>query len=258
MTLSGIYVIPHGDEIISGKDSEASTLNSLISGLASVDISETIVIISPHGLRVSESVAVINTEWLHGDMVISGRRLRRRYRVNRELADEIANVMQGFTRSATFITASGPKSVFPLDFGSLIPLSFFSPEKVVAIGQPRISHRGKLVEFGEALGRVTDNYHGNVSVILSADQAHTHASDGPYGYSDKAGVYEASVMKALSENDFSSLMEMSDSLIEEAKPDSFWNMLILKGLVESTARKMQYDFGYVEHYFGMMLAHSIS
>lgn len=257
MVLSSVYVIPHGDEIISKKNAEAARLNSLISDLSSGDTSDTMVILSPHGLRISDSVAVINTEWLHGDLVISGLRLRRKYRVHRDLANQIANLMDGFTRSATFITTGGPKSVFPLDFGSLIPLSFFSPERVVAIGQPRIANREKLVEFGKLLGNALISFPGNVSVIFSADQAHTHASDGPYGYSPKAKLYEEAIRAALTETNFSYLMKMSEDTIDEAKPDSFWNMLILSGLLESTGKMMQYDFGYVEHYFGMMLAHSI-
>ncbi len=258
MVLSSVYVIPHGDEIISRKNADAATLNSLISDLSSRDTSDTIVILSPHGLRITDSVAVISTEWLRGDLVISGIRLRRKYRVNLDLARQISSLMEGFTRSATFITTGGPKSVFPLDFGSLIPLSFFSPETVVAIGQPRIKNRDKLVEFGRLLGDTLANFPKDVSVIFSADQAHTHAQDGPYGYSPKAKLYDETIRRSLSENDFSSLMDIMDDTIDDAKPDSFWNMLILSGLLESTGKIMQFDFGYVEHYFGMMLAHSIT
>ena len=256
MTLSNVYVIPHGDELIDVPDQESRKMQDMIRSLSRSDGSETVVILSPHGIRISDSVGVVTTEYSKGDQVFGRKRVRRRFRNDISLATEIAGSIPGFTRSVSFITSSGPKSEFPLDFGTLIPLSFFKPERVVLIGQPRVRDREKLMRFGRALySAVSDRDYG-VSVIFSADQAHTHARDGPYGFSESAAEYESIVVCAIKSNDFSSLSKITDKMIDEAKPDSFWNMMILKGFIEASRISLVYDFNYVEHYFGMLLAHS--
>ncbi len=256
MTLSKVYVIPHGDELIDPPNPESEKMRNMIRNLSRADHSKTIVILSPHGIRVSESIGVVTTECSRGGQVFGTKRIRREYRNDVALATEIADSMPGFTRSVSFITSSGPKSEFPLDFGSLIPLSFFKPERVVLIGQPRIHDRGKLVKFGKALYSAVSHRNYAVSVIFSADQAHTHSRDGPYGYSESAAEYENTVIGAIKTNDFSSISEITDQVIESAKPDSFWNMMILKGFTEAGRISLIHDFNYVERYFGMLLAHS--
>lgn len=256
MVLSKIYIIPHGDEIIERKNPEAEKMNALITALAAQETAETMVVLSPHGIRISDSVGVINTSYLHGDLVIGGHRIRRNFSVDRILADKISASVPGFTRSVSFITSSGPKSVFPLDFGSLIPVSFFGPESMVAIGQPRISNRERLWEFGRTLYSIVESHSNTVSVIFSADQAHTHSREGPYGFSELATEYEGKVKRAIETNSFDTLMKIPQSMIDSAKPDSFWNMIILGGFIQESKLRMHLDFGYVEHYFGMILAHS--
>ena len=44
-------------------------------------------------------------------------------------------------------------------------------------------------------------------------------------------------------------------MISEAKPDSYWNMVILKGFLKNSGMRMVLDYHYVENYFGMLLAH---
>lgn len=254
MTLEHVYVIPHGDEIIERTSDGGNELFRRITGFGNRDSSETLVIISPHGLRIGGSVGIINTEYLKADLELKTTRISRTYHTDRETARQITTG-DGFAREVTFITSSGPKSIFPLDFGSVIPLHFFGERNVVSIGQPRVWDKERLVKFGHDLSQVLKDSPRKISLIISADQAHTHSSSGPYGYAPESSTYEDLVDKCVRDSDLSPLLPLSSEFVDRAKPDSYWNMLILKGVMDNTGLKSFLDYHYVEEYFGMLLAH---
>ena len=56
---------------------------------------------------------------------------------------------------------------------------------------------------------------------------------------------------------FEDLYKIEQEIIDTGKPDSFWNLMVMYGILQASGRKMRLDYHYVEIYFGMMLAHSI-
>lgn len=256
MVLDRVYLLPHGDEIIDQPDADSEEMHRVIRSVARGDRSDAVVIISPHGLRLSKNVSLINTERFHGVFELKTRRLDRMFRNYRPLTEQILNNAAEYTEEAGFITSSGEKSVFPMDFGALIPLDFFNDRPIVYAGQPRIFDIPFLEGFGRQLYHIIESHRAGISLIISADQAHTHSSSGPYGYSDKAAPYEETVIQCISSNNFDPLRQMDRNIIEGAKPDSYWNMIILAGLLSESKRRLEFDFHYVEEYFGMICAHS--
>lgn len=256
MALENIYIIPHGDELIEHPNQESRIMSKTIEEVASDDTSDVKVVISPHGLRLSRGIGIIATEYFHQYLKLSNRVFRGKIKNEKALAKKIAGTCNEVAEEINFITSEGEKSIFPLDFGTIIPLSFFNHSPVVSIGQPRFNDHEILIRFGKSLFSSIESYDKKVSVIFSADQAHTHSNDGPYGYSQEASEYDEKVIECIKRNDFSPLMLLSDEYIERAKPDSYWNLLILNGMLTAAGRKMTFDYYYVERYFGMMLAHS--
>ncbi len=256
MTIGNVYVIPHGDEIFDQPNKESVELFHKIKDITSSDDSETLVVISPHGLRLSKSIAVLNTEFLVADLQLKTKKLTAEYRTDRDLAKAIIDGSE-ISQEVSFITSSGALSRFTLDFGSVIPLQFFNQKSLVAIGQPRIWDKEMLQDFGRTLSRVLGNCRKKVSIIISADQAHTHDAVGPYGYSEKSAEYEDMIENCFRNSDFSPLTELTEDFVDKAKPDSYWNMLILKGLMEETGLRSVLDYHYIEVYFGMLLGHMV-
>lgn len=254
MTLENVYIIPHGDEIIDQPNRQSIELFEKIREITDGDSSETILIISPHGLRLSKSIGVINTEFLVADLALKTRKLEAEYVTDRALVKSILEKSE-VSQEVSFITSSGPLSRFTLDFGTVIPLHFFKQKKLVAIGQPRIWDREMLQNFGRIIAKVAKNSENRISVVISADQAHTHEVSGPYGYSEASAEYEEMIEKCFRESDFRPLLNLTEDFVDRAKPDSYWNMLILKGIMEETGMKTVLDYHYVEIYFGMLLAH---
>jgi len=254
MVLKGVYVIPHGDEIIDLPSRGSRKIRNEIETMARRDTSETLVIISPHGLRLRRHISMINTERLSSLIKTEKYDLRNIYQTDRKLASVILDEERDYVEEVQFVTSSGDLSSFPIDFGTAIPLFFFGARKVVAMGQLRTSDRSFLERFGESLARLAQDYPGDISIILSADQAHAHSPDGPYGYSEKAKEYDSIIVDAMETSRYDRLNSISDEFIAEAKPDSYWNMLILKGIVDQTGGKMKVLYYYVEKYFGMLAA----
>lgn len=256
MSLYRVYLLPHGDEIIDQPNQEAKTMNKVISNLTNDDDSDALVILSPHGVRLSKSIAIVNTERFCGSFRLKTRELRRTLLNERSLTNTILEIAGNESEEVGFITSQGDKSVFPLDFGTLIPLHFFSDKPIVYIGQSRLYDRGRLLAFGEHLYRGINEYSGKVSIVISADQAHTHSSNGPYGYSEEAAKYEEIVIECIRSNDYTPLLDLSEERVSRAKPDSYWNLVVLSSILRNSNKRLIMDYHYVESYFGMLCAHA--
>ncbi|MGP6239483.1 hypothetical protein ACNF40_03580 [Cuniculiplasma sp. SKW4] len=256
MVLKRIYMIPHGDEIIDMPNEESKKMNHAISELAGNDDSDVIIILSPHGINLSKNIGIINTERFQSNTNLKSVHLNDYWVNERRLCEKIISECNDIGEEVRYVTYSGEESVFPMDFGTSIPLNFFKKRSVVLIGQSRKVDRKSQKEFGKRIGKIIMAYDRNVSVIFSADQSHTHSPDGPYGYSDQADIYEDKLKKCIEMNDYREMEELNESVIDRAKPDSFWNILVMAGLLEVSKRSMKFVYGYVERYFGMFLAAS--
>lgn len=253
MSIENVYVIPHGDEIITRPNHESEIMFSSIRENTKNDKSEVILIISPHSVRLSNGIGIIHTENVSCYYEMDNFILKERRKVERKLAEKIS---ENFSEAVLvdFVTSSGDLSDFPEDFGSAIPLYFFKGRSVVIIGQPRISDRNLLIKFGQILHSVLDKYEKRVTVIFSADQAHTHNKSGPYGYSSEAKEYDNMIQEIFEKNRVYKIRDVVDEIIEKAKPDSYWNMVILSGFMEGNNYQSKKIYYYLEKYFGMMFS----
>ena len=256
MSLNRVYIIPHGDEILDLPNRESMEMHDAIEKVTAGDDSGTVVIISPHGLKLGNHVSVLSTEFFSGYYRLKTMNIRKKYLNNRILASAIVK-SSDLAEEASFVTSSGPLSRFPLDFGTLIPLQFFRQKKIVVMGQPRIWELEKLTEFGKKLARVCMNQEEKISIIISADQAHCHSPDGPYGFAEESVAYEKIIEECTMKSDFGMLYSIKKEFVNKAKPDSYWNMLIFDGIMRETEMRSVMDFHYVQYYFGMMLAHLV-
>ena len=256
MSLNRVYIIPHGDEILDLPNRESMEMHDAIEKVTAGDDSGTVVIISPHGLKLGNHVSVLSTEFFSGYYRLKTMTIRKKYLNNRILASAIVK-SSDLAEEASFVTSSGPLSRFPLDFGTLIPLQFFRQKKIVVMGQPRIWELEKLTEFGKKLVRVCMNQEEKISIIISADQAHCHSPDGPYGFAEESVAYEKIIEECTMKSDFGMLYSIKKEFVNKAKPDSYWNMLIFDGIMKESEMRSLMDFHYVQYYFGMMLAHLV-
>jgi aromatic ring-opening dioxygenase LigB subunit len=220
---------------------------------------DTIIILTPHGIRIDGamciSVSVRAAGGLGPDVTVD-------FEVDQPLAEALAaaSVAEGVpVARCIYGASSGPGSCIPLDWGAIIPLRHmghtYQPKpKVVVVCPSRSLSLEQMVAFGRAIAKVAAQSTRRVALIASADQGHAHAADGPYGLDPAAAEYDRQMCEAVRENDLMRLLRIDMDLVEAAKPDSLWQMLVLQGALELKPMRGELLSYEVPTYFGMMCA----
>jgi aromatic ring-opening dioxygenase LigB subunit len=136
---------------------------------------------------------------------------------------------------------------FPLDWGTEVPLEFLRPPRIVVVAPARDRPLEEHLGLGEAISALP----GRVALVASADNGHAHDPDGPYGFDPAAADYDARLQEILASDqlDFLALAE----LVEPAKADSLWQLLVLQGAVGESARADVLAYA-APTYYGMLVA----
>jgi len=149
-------------------------------------------------------------------------------------------------------------AVAPMDWGVLIPLWFMGgrhepPLPVVVMAPARDLSAEAHVRAGAAVAAAARASGRRVAFVASADHGHAHKADGPYGYHSNARVYDDLVCELVAQDRLDGLMEIPRALVEEAKADSWWQMLMLRGATGDgwRGRLISYE---APTYFGMLTA----
>jgi aromatic ring-opening dioxygenase LigB subunit len=139
----------------------------------------------------------------------------------------------------------------PLDGGALVPLWFLQRTPVVLVSPARDRSWDEHVRAGAALARATGRR--RIALIASADHGHAHDADGPYGFDAAAAEYDGRIVELVEANRLERLLYLEPSLVERAKADSLWQLLMLHGAVGDgyDAELLAYER---PTYYGMLCA----
>lgn len=273
MTLLYSCIAPHGGEIIPELASKSMLHKFSPTREAMKTMGKkirkarphTIVIASPHNLRVWKRIAVVTTEHSSGSLKGAGTSsVSLQARCDRTFAKKIVQDSEKAriqTVGVNYGTAEGPASDMQMDWGTLVPLWFAlgqkkknKPEIVIVAPSREIPLRMNF-RFGQLLGRIMKKETRKRFVfIASADQAHAHSRSGPYGFSPAAATYDKTVADYIRSNTLGKIMGFDPRFVEEAKPDSLWQMTMLAGVtnvVPSSSSLLSYE---APTYYGMACA----
>jgi aromatic ring-opening dioxygenase LigB subunit len=149
-------------------------------------------------------------------------------------------------------------SVAPMDWGVLIPLWFMGgrndpPLPLVVITPARDLSAADHVQAGAVIAAAAKASGLRVAFIASADHGHAHDPEGPYGYHPDARTYDELIVELVRDDRLDCLSEIPIELVEQAKADSWWQMLMLHGATASgwRGRLISYE---APTYFGMLTA----
>jgi aromatic ring-opening dioxygenase LigB subunit len=268
MGVVGACIAPHGAEAIpelAGAMLEgfAETRKGMLrlAGEVAKVIPETIVLATPHSLRLDGVVGVIMTEFTEGSLDGNGKQVRLHCECDRQLANEILKTARLRTLSVVGVgygTSEGPASCMPMDWGTLIPLWFLldrsKPAKIVMITPSREIPLENLVDFGRIIAESAERSHRRIFFVASADQGHAHNSDGPYGFNPASKEYDRMVINAVQSNNLRPLLNLSHQFVEDAKPDSLWQLAMLEGVLQTVPMKAVMISYQVPTYFGLLCA----
>jgi len=274
MPLVYACIAPHGGETIEELAPKASVekFRKTRDGLRKLGAEvgrakpDTIVLATPHNLRLWKNIGVVTAENSTGTLHASPRsknviNLKAKCDVKfaKELLERSAQVKL-LVVGANYGTSEGVSSDMQMDWGTLVPLWFMIPRckrkpKLVIVTPSREIPLSQNFQFGRVIARVVEaDRKKRVVFVASADQAHAHKRSGPYGYSPKAKEYDKFVLDALYRNRIKDVMNMRPDFVEAAKPDSLWQMTILAGIIDKVklrAELISYD---APTYFGMICA----
>jgi aromatic ring-opening dioxygenase LigB subunit len=215
---------------------------------------DVVVIVSPHHLHLERSFGVVISGRIAGGISASepgvglsggahAARIELDCPVDRDLARGVLGALAAHGVAATGVSYGGnvpDEAVMPMDWGTLIPLWYLggrreTPIPVVLLTPARDLTPEAHVEAGRVIGRVASRSPRRILFVASADQSHTHAADGPYGGDPAAKEFDQLVVEAIRANDLPALRTVPATLIEAAKPDAWWQLLMLDGVLEATA-----------------------
>ena len=262
-------IAPHGSEVIpelAGDKVEA--FGETRRGMA--DLAQqmkkhnphTIIIATPHGLRLDHKIGVVTTEYSEGSLRDKGKTVKARFKCNRQLAQKILQEARKAwlpVVGANYGTSEGPASCMQMDWGTLIPLWFFGVRerkkpRIVIVTPSREIPLTQTVDFGKTIAEVAESSARKVAFVASADQGHAHDKKGPYGFHPASKEYDELVVKAVKENNLRPLLALDPRFVEDAKPDSLWQIAILAGLLEKVTMFGRFISYQAPTYFGLLCA----
>jgi aromatic ring-opening dioxygenase LigB subunit len=228
-------IAPHGDVDLAPELRAAMEELGRRSAAAAPEVA---VVVTPHSVHVDGHYAVVTAgkagKW-ETDRELAARLL--------EAPLPISGVSYGGNDPAT--------AEFPVDWGTEIPLEFMPAPKILVVSPSRDRPLEEHLQLGQVLASNSLLQGKRVALIASADHGHAHDPDGPYGFDPAAAVYDARLQEILASDrlDFLPLAE----LVEAAKADSLWQLVVLQGALGEAARADVLAYA-APTYYGMLVA----
>lgn len=223
---------------------------------------DTVVLATPHNVRLEGTIGVVTAEFTEGKLEANNNEVRLRCKCDRSLANLIlrnAKKLRLPVVGVNYGAAEGDASCMPMDWGALIPLWFLVGRhncgpNVVLVTPSREIPLQSLVRFGRVIAEVAEPSNRRIAFVASADQGHAHDPKGPYGFHEASAKYDEEVKEAVLKNDLAPLLRLTRRFIDDAKPDSIWQLAILQGILEHTQMTGHLLSYQVPTYFGVLCA----
>ncbi len=222
---------------------------------------DAVVIATPHNVHISGSLGVVVAGRVAGRLSGAPPSVALDVPSDAELAWHILAALNQAEIPSVGISFGGNEpltAVAPMDWGVLIPLWFMGgrdvpPLPIVVVTPARDMPPDVHVQAGAAIARAAEAAGRRVAFIASADHGHAHVPDGPYGFDERAKEYDELVSEMVRRDELHRLLDVDPELVEGAKADSWWQMLILHGAVDGHlgGRLISYE---APTYFGMLTA----
>ncbi len=227
---------------------------------------EVTILFTPHNVHVTNQLAVVTAGRVEGSLASWDAALdhvRLSVPTHRDLAGA---VLADSRRSLPVVGVSyggndAAAAAMPMDWATLIPLWFMGgrvgPPLPVVIAIPcRELDAAAHVAFGASVATAARRLGLRTAVIASADHGHGHHADGPYGYTPVSREFDERVVDIVGRGALGELTGFDRGFVDEAKADSWWQLLMLHGALEEGGDRWRADLLSYEAptYYGMLCA----
>jgi aromatic ring-opening dioxygenase LigB subunit len=262
-------IAPHGTVAVpgvpaasvQGADDTHAALEELGRRFAAAAPQATIVL-TPHNVHVAGHFAVVLAGTLAGRLAeFDAPEVELSCPIDLRLAADCVVAMHdaGLPVVGASFGANDPgAATAPMDWGVLIPLWYMGGRDdpqvpAVVVSPARDRSVQDHVQAGEALARAADASSLPIALIASADHGHAHDAAGPYGFDVAAAEYDARIVELVRENNLGASLELEPTLVDAAKADSWWQLLMLHGALRDGWRGELLSYE-APTYFGMLCA----
>jgi len=202
---------------------------------------EVLFFISPHGVFARSQMAYLEDEDLTGNFAAFGAPdLSFKLKNDLKLAHLVAAEANKLGIDTVGVSLDYWYSYRPgsLDHGTTVPLYYLQKAgikaEMVAFGIS-LHPLEKLYQFGQALGRLLDQYPRRVCFIASGDLSHRLKPGAPAGYSPRGKEFDQKIQEALEKLDAGLLLQLPEDLIEDAGECGLRPIVMLLGAVSQFA-----------------------
>ncbi len=253
----------------------AKAMEKLSKDIMELDI-DTIIIMTPHGLRVEGYTSIYSCNYISGEYNSNSNNyfLNKKNDVFNKINYEYLNFECDTTFanniykealnndikvvSINYGVSKGPLSDIKMDWGVFVPMWFLrnlqNKIKLVVINPDRNATYLELEKLGEIIYSEIEKSDKKFGIVASADQGHAHQVDGPYGYDINSKIYDDYIIKIIKNNQLEQLKDVYQNYFKNSKADSIWQMIILYGAIKNTDFKHKFYEYDIPTYFGMLVA----
>jgi aromatic ring-opening dioxygenase LigB subunit len=251
-------VAPHGTMVLGDDPGPAGRTRAALEQLGrrfDEAAPEATIVLTPHGVHVDASFAVVVAASLSG--AIDDPPAELSCPVAREPATAILDTLHADGIPAVGVSFGGndpDEAEMPMDWGTMVPLWFMGGRSkpqvpAVVVSPARARPLEEHVRAGASIARAAE---ARVALVASADHGHAHDADGPYGFDPAAADYDRRLRALLESNRLDRIAELAE-LAGPAKADSLWQLVMLQGALGD-----RFDCDVLSYeaptYFGMMCA----
>jgi aromatic ring-opening dioxygenase LigB subunit len=222
---------------------------------------QAVVVATPHNVHIPASMGVIVSGRVAGQLAGAPPSIALDVPTELTLAWLMLKALltAGVPSSGISFGGNDPaEAVAPMDWGVLIPLWFMGgraspPVPLVVMTPARDLSAGDHIRAGQAVAEAAEESGHRVAFIASADHGHAHDPQGPYGFDPAAKKYDELICEIVREDRLDRLAGIPPELVEKAKADSWWQLLMLHGATAKGwhGRLISYE---APTYFGMLTA----
>jgi len=257
-------IVPHPPllvpEIGGGREAEISAtiqaMQQLMRKLAE-ERPETVIVISPHGQSLYDSMGIATSKRIHGSMRRWGARS-----VDHDFENDpdfVAELEEEARASGIPLESIDDNNEYQLDHGVMVPVSYLIDGMrnvplvpLTFCWLPLSVH----FSFGQAIRKVAERLKKQVVVIASGDLSHRLIPDAPAGYDPMGQVFDKKLTEAIASYDVSGVLNLDSGLVEHAGECGLRSIVILLGALyglEVKPRVLSYEgpfgVGYMVAYF---------
>jgi aromatic ring-opening dioxygenase LigB subunit len=222
---------------------------------------QAVVVATPHNVHLPASMGVIVSGRVAGQLAGAPPSITLDVPTELTLAWLLLKslVTAGVPSSGISFGGNDPaEAVAPMDWGLLIPLWFMGgrddpPVPLVVITPARDLSAEDHIKAGACVADAAAASGLRVALIASADHGHAHDPQGPYGFDPAAERYDQLICELVRDDHMDRLADIPPELVDSAKADSWWQMLMLHGATAAgwRGRLVSYE---APTYFGMLTA----